>query len=94
MSEKGTIRRFNSLNSTPSPQIQPYSQTQKHLEKFLKLIANELNEETSALEFRWKNWTKKQLKEAGITLFGLRGRKNGLFFGEHILSFSEEKGVK
>ena len=94
MSEKGTIRRFNSLNSTPSSQIQPYSQTQKHLEKFLKLIANELNEETSALEFRWKNWTKKQLKEAGITLFGLRGRKNGLFFGENILSFSEEKGVK
>ena len=44
MSEKGTIRRFNSLNSTPSSQIQPYSQTQKHLEKFLKLIANELNE--------------------------------------------------
>ena len=63
---------------------------QDHFSRFTKLIRRELDDETAMVEERWKNWSKKRLLAAGLTLFDLTGRVQGRFFGDPILVFENK----
>ena len=66
--------------------------SQDHFNCFTNLIKVELDDELNLVNERWKNWTKSRLVEAGLTLFDLRGRSSGRFFGDPILIFESRDG--
>ena len=66
--------------------------SQDHFNCFTNLIKVELDDELNFVNDRWKNWTKSRLVEAGLTLFDLRGRSSGRFFGDPILIFESRDG--
>ena len=60
MSEKGRVRRLDSFSSENSP-ISPVARhyrSQDHLDRFIRLIGMELEDETAQIETRWKTWNK------------------------------------
>ena len=69
-----------------------WMKSQDHFNCFTNLIKVELDDELNLVNERWKNWTKSRLVEAGLTLFDLRGRSSGRFFGEPILIFESRDG--
>ncbi|MGB1588782.1 MAG: AAA domain-containing protein [Candidatus Poseidoniaceae archaeon] len=69
-----------------------WMKSQDHFNCFTNLIKVELDDELNLVNERWKNWTKSRLVEAGLTLFDLRGRSSGRFFGDPILIFESRDG--
>ena len=90
---RGGIRKFD-LNSEIDKQkgTTKWIRGNDHLEHYTNLISIELEDELKQVEERWKKWSKSKLKDAGVALFGLEGRKNGTLFGERILSFKPSTG--
>ena len=90
---KGGIRKFDSNSKIDAQKgTTKWIRGNDHLEHYTSLISIELEDELKQVEERWKKWSKSKLKDAGVALFGLEGRKNGTLFGERILSFKSSTG--
>ncbi len=70
-----------------------WMKSQDHFNCFTNLIKIELDDELGLVNERWKTWTKQRLVEAGLTLFDLKARASGRFFGDPILVFEARDGV-
>ena len=97
MEERGKVHRMDSSASRKKADKElaeemplKWQRGQDHLSRFTKLIRRELDDETAMVEERWKQWSKKRLLAAGLTLFDLIGRTQGRFFGEPILVFENK----
>ncbi len=89
----GGIRKFNpEVDTERQKGTTKWIRGNDHLEHYSTLIGIELDDELKQVEERWKKWSKAKLKDAGVALFGLEGRKNGTLFGERILSFKSTSG--
>jgi KaiC/GvpD/RAD55 family RecA-like ATPase len=93
MGRRGAVKRMNSAPSPEPPMAKDepmpdrWRRSQDHFNRLTELIRQELDDETQAVEERWKTWTKQRLILAGLALFDLRGRTQGRFFGEDIVVF-------
>ena len=65
---------------------------QDHFTRLTELIRQELDDETQLVEERWKTWSKQRLLLAGVSLFDLKARPQGRFFGEDIIVFEAQDG--
>lgn len=74
------------------PMPDRWRRSQDHFTRLTELIRIELDDETEAVEERWKTWTKQRLLLAGVALFDLRARIQGRFFGEDIVVFEAQDG--
>ena len=97
MGEKGEVRKMSTRsNSNSKKNIQhekKWMKSQDHFNCFTNLIKIELDDELGLVNERWKTWTKQRLVEAGLTLFDLKARASGRFFGDPILVFEARDGV-
>ena len=87
------IRRINPNNTKIDSIVDEelplrWKTQQSHHQTFLRLIGWELEDELAKVEERWKRWSKEKLKNSGLTLFDVVGRKRGRLFGEQILIFN------
>ncbi len=69
-----------------------WTKSQDHFNCFTNLIKIELDDELNLVNDRWKTWSKQRLTEAGLTLFDLKARASGRFFGDPILVFEARDG--
>jgi len=69
-----------------------WTKSQDHFNCFTNLIKIELDDELNLVNDRWKTWSKQRLTEAGLTLFDLKARASGRFFGDPILVFEAREG--
>ena len=96
MGEKGEVRKMSTRPTGNSRKMTPHEKkwikSQDHFNCFTNLIKIELDDELNMVNERWKTWSKQRLVEAGITLFDLRGRSSGRFFGDPILVFESREG--
>ena len=69
-----------------------WMKSQDHFNCFTNLIKIELDDELNLVNDRWKTWSKQRLVEAGLTLFDLKARASGRFFGDPILVFESREG--
>ena len=98
MARKGSVKRMNSATppEVPMAKDEPmpdrWRRSQDHFTRMTELIRQELDDETQAVEERWKTWTKQRLLAAGLALFDLRARPQGRFFGEDIIVFEAQDG--
>tara|TARA_A100001234_G_scaffold221374_1_gene237110 strand:- start:937 stop:2913 length:1977 start_codon:yes stop_codon:yes gene_type:complete len=96
MGEKGEVRKMSTRSTGNSRKMTPHEKkwikSQDHFNCFTNLIKIELDDELNMVNERWKTWSKQRLVEAGITLFDLRGRSSGRFFGDPILVFESREG--
>lgn len=98
MGRKGSVKRMNSahVDDVPMAKDEPmpdrWRRSQDHFVRMTDLIRQELDDETEAVEERWKTWSKQRLLLAGLALFELRGRTQGRFFGEDIVVFEASDG--
>ena len=96
MGEKGEVRKMSTRSEGRKSKLvqheKKWLKSQDHFNCFTNLIKVELDDELNLVNERWKNWTKSRLVEAGLTLFDLRGRSSGRFFGDPILIFESRDG--
>ena len=98
MGRKGSVKRMNSAAepevpiARDEPMPDRWRRSQDHFIRMTDLIHQELEDETQAVEERWKTWTKQRLLLAGLTLFDMRARIQGRFFGEDIVVFEAQDG--
>jgi len=96
MGEKGEVRKMSTRSEGRKSKLvqheKKWLKSQDHFNCFTNLIKVELDDELNLVNDRWKNWTKSRLVEAGLTLFDLRGRSSGRFFGDPILIFESRDG--
>ena len=96
MGEKGEVRKMSTRSTGSARKMTPHEKkwikSQDHFNCFTNLIKIELDDELNMVNERWKTWSKQRLVEAGITLFDLRGRSSGRFFGDPILVFESRDG--
>ena len=98
MARKGSVKRMNSASppEVPMAKDEPmpdrWRRSQDHFTRMTELIRQELDDETQAVEERWKTWTKQRLLVAGLALFDLKARPQGRFFGEDIIVFESQDG--
>ncbi len=90
MSKKGRVRRLDSFSNDNSPlsPVARHYRSQDHLDRFIRLIGMELEDETAQIEARWKTWNKERLIRSGYALFDLNAKKSGTFFDEQIITLS------
>ena len=98
MGRKGAVKRMNSAAvpevpmALDEPMPDRWRRSQDHFTRLTELIRTELDDETAAVEERWKTWSKQRLLLAGVALFDLRARVQGRFFGEDIVVFEAQDG--
>ena len=98
MGRKGAVKRMNNVAvpevpmALDEPMPDRWRRSQDHFTRLTELIRIELDDETEAVEERWKTWTKQRLLLAGVALFDLRARIQGRFFGEDIVVFEAQDG--
>lgn len=99
MARKGSVKRMNSANEPELPMLKGepapdrWRRSQDHFTTMTELIRQELDDETQLVEERWKTWSKQRLLVAGVSLFDLKARTQGRFFGEDIVVFeAQDKG--
>lgn len=96
MGRNGSVKRMNSAQAADLPALKGepmpdrWRRSQDHFECMTDLIKQELDDETQLVEERWKTWTKQRLLAAGVTLFDLKARTQGRFFGEDIIIFEAQ----
>lgn len=99
MARKGSVKRMNSASEPELPMLKGepapdrWRRSQDHFTTMTELIRQELDDETQLVEERWKTWSKQRLLVAGVSLFDLKARTQGRFFGEDIVVFeAQDKG--
>ena len=98
MARKGSVKRMNSASGTEPPMAKGgpapdrWRRSQDHFTTMSDLIRQELDDETQLVEERWKTWSKQRLVMAGVSLFDLKARTQGRFFGEDIVVFEAQDG--
>ena len=98
MARKGSVKRMNSASEPepPRPKGEPapdrWRRSQDHFATMTELIKQELDDETQLVEERWKTWSKQRLVMAGVSLFDLKARIQGRFFGDDIVVFEAQDG--
>ena len=96
MARKGSVKRMNSANDPELPMLKGepapdrWRRSQDHFTTMTELIRQELDDETQLVEERWKTWSKQRLLSAGVSLFDLKARTQGRFFGEDIVVFEAQ----
>ncbi|MEC7723856.1 MAG: hypothetical protein VYB36_08075, partial [Candidatus Thermoplasmatota archaeon] len=100
MGKRGGVRRMDSrsrdapparaVDDGPAPVR--WDRGQDHLERFTNLLGQELEDELSTVEERWRHWSKSRLVDAGLTLYDLKARPRGRLFGDPILVFEARDG--
>ena len=96
MARKGSVKRMNSASDLDLPQAKGepapdrWRRSQDHFSTMTDLIKQELDDETQLVEERWKSWSKQRLLMAGVSLFDLKARIQGRFFGEDIVVFEAQ----
>jgi hypothetical protein len=96
MPEKGEVRKMSTRSKGNKPNLvsheKKWTKSQDHFNCFTNLIKIELDDELNLVNDRWKTWSKQRLTEAGLTLFDLKARASGRFFGDPILVFEARDG--
>ena len=98
MGRRGSVKRMNSAASPEVPMAKDepmpdrWRRSQDHFTRMTELIGQELEDETQLVEERWKTWSKQRLLLAGVSLFDLRARAQGRFFGDDIIVFEAQDG--
>lgn len=99
MARKGSVKRMNNASEPELPMLKGepapdrWRRSQDHFTTMTELIRQELDDETQLVEERWKTWSKQRLLVAGVSLFDLKARTQGRFFGEDIVVFeAQDKG--
>ena len=98
MGRRGSVKRMNSAASPEPPMAKGepmpdvWRRSQDHFTRLTELIRQELDDETQLVEERWKTWSKQRLLLAGVSLFDLKARPQGRFFGEDIIVFEAQDG--
>ena len=98
MARKGSVKRMNSASGPEPPMVKGepapdrWRRSQDHFTTMTELIRQELDDETQLVEERWKTWSKQRLVMAGVSLFDLKARTQGRFFGEDIVVFEAQDG--
>ncbi len=96
MARKGSVKRMNSASEPELPMLKGepapdrWRRSQDHFTTMTELIRQELDDETQLVEERWKTWSKQRLLTAGVSLFDLKARTQGRFFGEDIVVFEAQ----
>ena len=96
MARKGSVKRMNSASDPEPPMVKGepapdrWRRSQDHFTTMTELIRQELDDETQLVEERWKTWSKQRLLMAGVSLFDLKARTQGRFFGEDIVVFEAQ----
>ena len=96
MARKGSVKRMNSASEPDLPALKGepapdrWRRSQDHFTTMTELIRQELDDETQLVEERWKTWSKQRLLTAGVSLFDLKARTQGRFFGEDIVVFEAQ----
>jgi hypothetical protein len=96
MARKGSVKRMNSATDPELPMLKGepapdrWRRSQDHFTTMTELIKQELDDETQLVEERWKTWSKQRLLAAGVSLFDLKARTQGRFFGEDIVVFEAQ----
>ena len=92
------MKRMNSASEPElplakgEPMPDRWRRSQDHFTVMTDLIKQELDDETQLVEERWKTWSKQRLLLSGVSLFDLRARTQGRFFGEDIVVFEAQDG--
>ena len=98
MARKGSVKRMNSASEPElplakgEPMPERWRRSQDHFAVMTDLIKQELDDETQLVEERWKTWSKQRLLMSGVSLFDLRARIQGRFFGDDIVVFEAQDG--
>lgn len=92
------MKRMNSASEPELPLTKGepvpdrWRRSQDHFTVMTDLIKQELDDETQLVEERWKTWSKQRLLMSGVSLFDLKARIQGRFFGEDIVVFEAQDG--
>ena len=100
MGKRGGVRRMDSRSRerlrrarwTTAPLLSAGTEDRTIWSASQNLIGQELEDELSTVEERWRHWSKARLVDAGLTLYDLKARPRGRLFGDPILVFEARDG--